>query len=371
MPILIVAVSGRALAAAARRAGDAVIVADFFGDLDTRALGPWTPLPGGLARGVDRAAFAEMLRRLPKPVEGIVYGGGFEAEPALLGEMETVAPLLGNRSEAVAAAKDEMRFAGLLDAIGVPHPRVASRPPSERGWLRKKRGGAGGTHVQWASGTAGDRHYFQEFAAGRPVSALFVANGDEARVLGFSEQWPAPTDAAPFRYGGCAGPVTVPHGFRVTIEEVCSALATAIGLVGLNSLDMLVEDDAFTVLELNPRPGATLAIFDTPHLPPLWRCHLDGVAGLLPPDPSPTALSARAAAIVYAPDALRVPANFSWPRWCTDLPAPLTVIAAGAPVCTVHAEAPTAAAARESAGIRLECILRALEPLPAPVPETT
>jgi hypothetical protein len=267
--------------------------------------------------------------------------------------------------------KDEEHFAALLRALGLPHPEVASRPGSARGWLRKKRGGAGGTHVKWAGrDSPADGVYFQEFAGGQPVSALFIANGSGARVLGFSRQWTAPTQTAPFRYGGCAGPVAVSTRLRRRVADACDALAATSGLVGLNSLDMLVAGDAFTVLEINPRPGATVPIFDVPPFPSLWRCHLDGVAGRLPPGPVPASSTARAAAIVYAHEALRVPDEVAWPLRSTDIPAPRTAIAAGEPVCTVHAEAATAAAARAAAKARVGEVLRALEPLSAPVPET-
>jgi predicted ATP-grasp superfamily ATP-dependent carboligase len=370
LAILIAALSGRALAAAARRAGDEVIVSDLFGDLDTRALARWTPLPGDLARGIDRDAVVEMLRRLPASIEGIVYGSGFDSKPTLIGDMALARPLLGNRAEVVEMVKDETRFAALLGAIGLPHPRIASRPGSGGGWLRKKRGGAGGAHVQWASDGAADGCYFQKFARGRPVSALFVADGREARIFGFSEQWAAPTDATPFRYGGCAGPVSVAPGFRAAVEAGCNAVVAATGLLGLNSLDMLLDGDGFTVLELNPRPGATLEIFDVPPWPPLWKCHLAGVAGRLPAHALPSASPARAAAIVYAPRALHVPAGFVWPEWCADIPAPRTKIAAGGPVCTVRAEGATVAAARASVEGRVGSILRALGQVSAPLTET-
>jgi predicted ATP-grasp superfamily ATP-dependent carboligase len=85
----------------------------------------------------------------------------------------------------------------------------------------------------------------------------------------------------------------------------------------------------------------------------------------------PAASTARAAAIVYAREALRVPDEVTWPPRSTDIPIPRTAIAAGEPVCTVHAEAATAAAARAAAEVRVGEVLRALEPLSAPVPEAT
>lgn len=372
MTILVVAESGRALAAAARRAGEKVVIADFFGDLDTRSFGRWVPLPGSLATGIDPDGCLEMLRRLGEEIDGCVYGAGFEAHPALLDEMSRATPLLGNSAASVAAVKDERRLAALLDRLGIPHPRIAAVPPSGSGWLRKKRGAAGGIHVRPADVAAqegGD--YFQERASGRPVSALFIADGLSARVIGFSVQWTAPSEAAPFRYGGCAGPAPVPPRFERSISDACAAIVALVGLVGVNSLDMLVDGDAFTVLEINPRPGATLDIFDVPPHPPLWRCHRDGVAGRLPAvEKFAARQAAHAAMVVYAPRKLRVPERARWPDWTADRPAPGTIIDADDPVCTVRSEGETVEAARAAAEARGAVILRALTPVPAELPET-
>jgi len=41
-----------------------------------------------------------------------------------------------------------------------------------------------------------------------------------------------------------------------------------------------------------------------------------------------------------------------WPEWCTDIPAASGLIPAGAPVCSVHAEAASSARARDLAMAR-------------------
>jgi len=83
---LIAAVSGRALAASARRAGLTPLVADFFADADTQELAPaHRKLPGDIARGMTWKALAPALDALaeaaPSPVLGLVYGSGFEGSP--------------------------------------------------------------------------------------------------------------------------------------------------------------------------------------------------------------------------------------------------------------------------------------------------
>jgi len=63
--VLIAAVSGRALAASARRAGFVPLVADCFADDDTLALAhTHVRLRWGAARGIDAGELLEALERL-------------------------------------------------------------------------------------------------------------------------------------------------------------------------------------------------------------------------------------------------------------------------------------------------------------------
>jgi len=366
MPILILALSGRALTQAARRAGTDVIVVDLFGDVDTRSLAPWYRLPGNLEEGIDGAELLALARALSERVDGIVYGAGFEADPALLGELARLAPLIGNPREIVAAIKDPFWFAELLRRLSLPQPEVAALPQPGTRWLRKLRGGSGGTHIERATATmvaADGEHYFQAVAPGDPVSAIFAANGRAARVIGLSAQWAVPTATRPFRYGGCAGPVHLAPKLRTEIERACHAIAAATGLVGLNSLDMLVTVDAFTILEVNPRPGATLDVFDRPSGPSLWACHVNAVRGELPALPAASTSGARATMVVYADQPRYVPAAFIWDNGIADIPTPESCIPAGAPVCTVMAAASDAGAARALAEERAATLLDRLPPL--------
>jgi predicted ATP-grasp superfamily ATP-dependent carboligase len=290
------------------------------------------------------------VARFAGEVRGLIYGAGFEHDPALLGAMGALVPLLGNSPATVAASKDPLAFAALLARLGLPHPPTTRAPPGGDGWLCKQIGGSGGTHIapaQTASADAGV--YFQRHVSGRALSAAFLADGRSAQVLGFSEQWTAGDAAAPFRYGGCAGPVSLPPALAAAIAAACRAVAAGLGLVGLNSLDLLIDGERFHIIEVNPRPGATLDIFDGLGGVALWRLHLDAVAGRLPSAAAGAAAEARAAAIVYAADRIAIPATMTWPAWTADRSNAGTVIDRGEPVCTVRARAATAVAARASA----------------------
>src|SRR5258708_5812145 len=79
--LLIVAISGRALAAAARRAGLVPLVVDYFADADTLRLAhDCIKLDGELRRGFAWAPLSAALDALadtaPSPLLGLVYGAG-------------------------------------------------------------------------------------------------------------------------------------------------------------------------------------------------------------------------------------------------------------------------------------------------------
>ncbi len=369
MPLLIAALSGRVLAAAARRAGADVVVADVFGDVDTRSLGPWLRLPGNLADGIDRDAVEILAHEVSRRIDGIVYGAGFETTPGLLAEFAKLAPLIGNPPETVAAVKDPYHFAETLRRLGLSHPSVAPLPGTDGAWLRKRRGGSGGTHIRPAelgATTTDPDYYYQAVAPGSPLSALFVANGRAARVIGRSAQWSDATATQPFRYGGCAGPISVTRRRAKWIENACDAVAEAFGLVGLNSLDMLVDGDAITILEINPRPGATLDIFDDGPAW-LWDLHCRSLRGELPPALGTDARPLRAATILYADRARRVPGELVWEPWIADISPAGTLFSAGDPICTILSTGPDLARARDQGRRRGDEVLCRLPEL---LPET-
>lgn len=349
-PALIAALSGRALAAAAARAGERAVVLDLFADRDTAHYArTCIAVPRG-PHGFARNGVLDAVGRIAGEVRGLVYGAGFEHDPALLGDVARLVPLLGNAPETVAAAKDPFAFAALLAHLGLPHPPTTREPRDSDDWLRKRIGGSGGGHIAPARAAAPDAGvYFQKRVTGHAISAAFLADGRSAHVLAFSEQWIAADATAPFRYGGCAGPVTLPPSLAGAIGAACQAIADALGLVGLNSLDLMIEGEYFTVIEVNPRPGATLDIFDGQGDVSLWRLHLDAVAGRLPSRSPAAPGETRAAAIVYAPERIVIPAAMAWPAWTADRGVAGTIVDRGDPVCTVRARAATPLSARAQA----------------------
>jgi len=258
--LAVAAVSARMLAEAARADGFDVVALDLFGDADTRrACAEWFAIgrPGSLQ---------------------IVAGSGFEGRPELLERGVALLPLIGTPASAVRRVRDPQTFFGFLDAEGIPHPAVCMTVPDDHaGWLVKDAHGCGGWHICCLAPVRGDspqvsaqdeagddieaHHYFQREMQGAPMSATFIANGRDACVLGFNQLIVRRFGVRPFVFCGAVGPVALPSGMANRITASVRALAAEFSLRGLGSLDFMLDGDAFGVLEVNPRPPASLALY--------------------------------------------------------------------------------------------------------------
>jgi predicted ATP-grasp superfamily ATP-dependent carboligase len=362
-PVLIVGLSGRALATSARAAGFAPIVLDAFADLDTEAAAASlerVPVDGDWRFDAD--ALLGAAERLAPPPVPLVIGSGFDRHPDLLARLAARRELLGSPPEAIAAAKDPLRFAHLLEALGIPHPVMRlDLPPSPAGWLIKRVGGAGGGHVRRFQ--AGEKlepdRYLQREQPGRPVSVLVAGDGRSAIALALSDQWPDPAPGRLFRFGGAAAPAELSPDLESRLRSGASTIAAAVGLRGLGTVDTLVDDDAFSVLELNLRPGAAIDAYERASGTSLFALHVAAARGELRALPSSWPRAA-ASALLWAPEPMALDGTFRWPPWTADRTRGGTRIKAGAPVCTVLGEGLTAAEARQVAETRSLTLLSRL-----------
>jgi len=364
-PLLLVSVSGRALARSAAKGGLPVVVIDLFNDLDVRALAVASRSVAARSGKFDsrRLLAAAQLLCPPDRCGGLVYGSGFEGRTKLLRNLAQGRTLFGNDPGTVTQLKDPVHFYALLDALGFAHPETRLDPPADvSGWLVKRSGGSGGSHVKHASlrHRARPGRYFQKWQSGRTLSVLFAADGRNARVIGFNEQWTAGiAQCGPFCYAGAVGGIALPAALQARIATLLGRLTRATGLIGLNGLDFILDAAGEPyVLEVNPRPTATIDLYDADFEQGLVALHLRACRGELPEIRQ--AQRSRAHAIVYAAQALRVPARMPWPQWCTDIPEGGSLVPAGAPVCSVHADSSSSAQARDMATARRESMNIAL-----------
>lgn len=350
--VLIAGYSGRALAQSARRAGYVPLVADLYGDADTtdaaahcRRVEAWSG-QGFSAKGLV-GALDELAAAAHEPPVGLVLGSGLEGTPRLLDRLGERYRLIGNSADVIQRTKDPEVFFGALDRLGVAHPETSRTPPSDRrGWLRKRVGGSGGTHiVDCAADERPDkRSYFQCKVAGDEISMLGIL-GPASTAFAFSRQWTAPTRALPYRYGGAVGSIPLDADTEGRMIDAALAVTQEFRLVGLVSFDFIVTGGAPLLIEVNARPGATLDIFDDDK-GTLFDAHLAGSA----PDGDPaevlatqwTPPIARASAYLYADRGRVTQPAIDWPDWTRDRSPPGTVVAKFQPIATVVADGGTA-----------------------------
>ncbi|RUP10601.1 ATP-grasp domain-containing protein [Hyphomicrobium sp.] len=362
--VLIAAFSGRSLAQSARRAGYRPLVVDAFGDLDTQdAAEDFRVLDGAMQTGFRTkpliAALEDLARSSATKPLGLVLGSGFEDKPRLVAALGSRFKLLGSDAATYKACKDPRSFFPLLDKLGVPHPETQTDPPTDSlGWISKRTGGSGGRHIRVCQGPqrAKPRRYFQKLLDGERISASLVVSPTGTNIFQ-SRQWTSPTPTMPFRYGGAVSLPSEDTPAQFGVLKASTELAESLGLKGLVSVDCLVVDEKVYVLEVNPRPGATLDIFDDKSgslfKDHVFVCKGGKIEDFEDEDISSADWSQSAAAILHADRGSITLGEIPWPDWSADRGPPGTFIPAGAPLATVFAEAPTADAAEALARKRL------------------
>lgn len=377
--IAVAAISARAMAETAASDGFNVVALDLFGDADTRrASSRWLPIgtPGSLR--IDTASTLAALRKLAaeresgEPVVGWIAGSGFEGEPGLLEQGAAVLPLIGTAPVAVRRLRDPAAFFGFLTARVIAYPQVLLEPPDDpTGWLMKDAHGCGGWHVRHAPRSVEEplssHHYFQREMPGVPMSATFIANGHEVQVLGFNEMTVRRFGARPFVFCGAVGPVPVPENIAMRVTGVARALTAEFELRGLCSLDFMRDGDAIGVLEVNPRPPASMSLYKArAGSPGVMQAHLRAcLHGELPPPVPSHVQEVEGIEIVFARQPLQLGAAAAqrlaaWPG-IRDLPEAGQRFDIDDPVCTLTASGSSAQQVRTRLNEGRERLLQSLE----------
>lgn len=387
--LAVAALSVRAMAQAAVRDGYQVAAFDQFGDTDTRAASTtWSALgePGSLRMDAARLVPALRALALRDDVLGWCPGAGFEGRADLLEQGAAALPLIGNDAATVRRVRDPRIFFGCLGRLGIPHPEVRAAPPGDgesAGWLVKDFQGTGGWHIRRWAGLAAVRSpgspslYFQREAPGQPMSATFIGNGVGARVLGCNQLKTRRFGAKPHVYCGAVGPVALPEAARQQVGRIVPALVSEFALRGLGSLDFLLDGDTVSVLEINARPPASMALYEHRRFEGaalngrsthgLMEAHIRAclhreLPVLLDAD---DATSVRGIEVVYArrPLHLDVAMTTRMSQWtgAHDLPAAGTRLTPGDPLCSLAVVDGTVDAVRSRLLESRKALLNSLE----------
>lgn len=349
--LLIAGASARAAAFSAVRARLKVACADLFADRDLAAVADATPI-ADWPDGIEAWA-----RRFPAAVP-LVYVGGLENEPELLGRLGAARPLYGVCGDVLRKVRTPEVLRVLFTEHGLLFPVITSPAeanPAQR-WLVKPRWSAAGRWVRFWRGTDDalrEGEYLQEFVEGTPGSAAYLIRDGEAEFLGATvmllPEEPPLGVAAPFTY---VGSVTSDESDGGDLSRLGEALAAA-GVVGLVGVDFIRSGERYAPIEVNPRYTAGMEVLELRSGRSLVAEHLAAFGGALPSRPTPVPQTSWGRHvgkwIVYAPGTLRV-GEFPLPTseaialrhyQLADIPAAGTSVPEGGPVCTVFASGET------------------------------
>jgi predicted ATP-grasp superfamily ATP-dependent carboligase len=332
MRVLVVAVSARMLAELAVADGYRVTALDRFGDVDLRAV-------ASSATADRNDALVELAAGID--AEAVVYGAGFENRPDLVSRLARGRELLGTRAELLRAVRDPWAVGAAARAAGAraPETRSADDTPGDprRGvWLRKPARGGGGRGVHpWSGGRLRRAEILQRRVHGLSCSAVAIGDGRRAAVLGLTEQL---HHRPGFGWMGNVTPPGLPHGELVELDGrlrvVCDEVAGRFGVSGAFGVDAIWDGRDAWVLEVNPRPPASLELFG----PGSFEAHVRAARHVgIPSSGTPRSTPcAKVKLVLFADRDLRAPDPDWWPAGLVhDIPRAGEMIKRGAPVCTL------------------------------------
>jgi len=336
VPVLVFAQSGRYLAQSATQAGHTVWVADCFGDTDTQeSASRWQKLPA--FSELDASNLLQLLTTFANGQDCIlVCGSGIEIFHAILAQLPENINYLGNSSNTIEKIKNPSLFFRLLAQYQLPYPATQfEHPNNNETWLFKECSGLGGTHITPSNKWPRDRKgYFQQKIIGDSASILFLADAKQAQLISINKQIVTNKQPRPFQLATIESPFVIAETHRQQLCKVIDIITQETGLLGLNSLDFIIDDkDQLFILEINPRPSASAELVNNESL---FQYHLQACQGKQMLDISTTDNTNYIGLYyLYAPQTVRIPLKMNWPTQSHDLPQPGTTIEANQPICTI------------------------------------
>lgn len=323
--ILVVGYNARVMACPARRAGYKVYSLSHYDDLDLlRCVEKSFTFSGELP-----ADIRPWLERLE--VDYVVLGSGFEGLdlPASL--------VLGNDPKVARNVIDKVWLAEKLNKLGIPHPDIyKKRSDIVFPCVAKPIRGGGGVKnflVRDESMLPEDDGYFlQEYVEGRPLSVSVLSTGSDAMPISVNEILVGKKWLGQGREFGYCGNVT-PYEtrFKRQMFDIARELVPALGLVGHNGIDFIVNKEGPMVLEVNPRFTGAVDSVELATGENLFKAHVDAINGKLR---EYRMRRYGAKAILFASGHTVVRKSLLKPQ-IADVPKPGNVYENGEAICTI------------------------------------
>lgn len=332
--LLIIANSARMLAQAARNSGFLPFVIDCYGDQDTQNLAEQYHQVKSLSINELKPAVAFFKQQ---KISRLVYGSGFETHSDSLIFLARHFEVLGNSPKTFIALHNKRDFFQRLQQLNIDYPEVRFTTPNAcEGWLIKPEQSQGGLNIQHLARNSPaflkTAHYYQRYINGKSLSALFLANGKQAQVIGYNQQLVTAFHHQPFVFAAILNQAELSLTQQQTLTGWIKKLSESYGLRGLNSLDFILADDICYVLEINPRPPASMQLYDGD----LFTAHSEACQGKFANADFKTACY-RLYQIIYAPTRIQIPAQIQWPAGYVDIPQSGVMINQQQPICSIIA----------------------------------
>ena len=359
MRILIVGFSTRAIAESATRSGEQVLTLDYFGDRDQRAIVENHSLLRDAGLPFSAGALLEASRGLN--YDALVYVSNLENYPDIVREMASGRALLGNSPSVLQEVRDWRELRGFCSTAAIPCPTTWLPGEEENAaatlpWLCKPSHSGGGHGIQhWSGARLNETQVLQEYIAGRPASAAFVADGSRSVILGITEQLigRAELGTGGFTWCGNILPLeTTPASWQTlfpAVQAMTDQLTQRFGLRGANGIDLVIAEGADGcplpyLVEVNPRYTASMELIEWDSGINVFSVHLAALEGRLPE----FTLAARPVGRYFGKGivfALRDSVTPETGDWFTnnrrDIPCSGEEIQSGHPICTVLAQGET------------------------------
>jgi predicted ATP-grasp superfamily ATP-dependent carboligase len=379
--LLVVGLDVAAIAASARRSGHDVYAVDYFGDRDTQAATQMNysllhqaarKSCGWMSESFSPAGLVELATKLARryPLDGILLASGLEDSPTQLRALKDLAPILGNPLSVIAKVRNKEDFFDILAKRNICCPETvqangieeAEEAVSELGYpvIVKPMNGFGGGDVKLIqdsvalrSAISGENEVLvQEYVQGVAASASVIGTGKESAVLTLNEQILGVQQlgaSGPFTYCGNIVPLVAADGTLKKCEAVCTEVSTALGLVGSNGVDFVLDESGQPwIVEVNPRFQGTAECVEKVLGINLVEAHITACGGRLThhPEVSPSYCTRL---VLYGRQRCSVP-DLSIFTEVRDIPFPGVIIEKGEPVCSIVTEGRTKAQSFGRAG---------------------
>ena len=323
--VLVVGYNARVMACPARRAGFKAYSLSHYDDLDLLKCVEKNftfsgELPTDIRPWLDRVK-----------ADYVVLGSGFE-------DVDLPASMvLGNDPKICRNVVNKLWLAEKLKKMGMPHPRIYyDRKNLTFPCVAKPIKGGGGVHNFLVKDESmipeGNEYFFQEYVTGKPLSVSVLSTGKEAKPIALNEILVGKKWAGQEKEFGYCGNVT-PYRtrFQEQMYDIARELIPALGLVGHNGIDFIVNKDGPRVLEINPRFTGAVDTVELALKENMFKAHVDAINGKL----NEYKIKQYAIkAILFARTTTKITGNMMAPM-VADVPQAGHVYENGEAICTV------------------------------------